>query len=71
MSTLSLKARKGLIAFVIFILAMVGPMIACDDGPTQPPCANACGITSPVKEAEQGIINFLAPDHQDTLSGGN
>ena len=70
MSTMN-PVRKSVLMIILFVFVFVSfALLACDDGP-KPPCDNACGITSPVNEVEQGVIDFLAPDHQDTLSGGN
>jgi hypothetical protein len=59
--------------FHVFVIAVAILIVfifsACDENP----CANgsACGLTSPVTSSEQAVIDLIAPDAQNTLSGGN
>jgi predicted short-subunit dehydrogenase-like oxidoreductase (DUF2520 family) len=60
------KVRNLVIAGAIVIASLLS---ACKDNP----CANgsACGLTSPVTNAEQAVIDFIQPNQQNLLSGGN
>ena len=58
------KVRNLVIAGAIVIMSLLS---ACNDNP----CANACGLTSPVTSAEQAVIDFIQPSQQNILSGGN
>jgi hypothetical protein len=60
------RIRNLVIAGAIVIMSLLS---ACNDNP----CANgtACGITAPVTNAEQAVMDFLQPDQQNLLSGGN
>lgn len=59
------KVRSLVIAAAIIIMSLLS---ACNDNP----CTNgsACGITSPVTNAEQSVMDFLQPNQQNLLSGG-
>ena len=58
------RIRNLVIAGAIVIMSLLS---ACKDNP----CANACGLTSPVTSAEQAVIDFIQPSQQNILSGGN
>jgi hypothetical protein len=63
------KSLRAKLAVGLAIVVMVLANMACDENP----CGNgsACGITAPVTSAEQAIIDAVAPEQQNTLSGGN
>lgn len=64
------KSINAKVAVVAAVVVMFLANLACDDGPT-PPCANACGVTSPVTQVEQAVMDAVQPDQDNTLSGGN
>jgi hypothetical protein len=66
------KSFRSKLAVGAAVVALFISSLACDEGPNPvQPCGNACGITSPVTEVENMVIEAIAPDAQNTLSGGN
>lgn len=64
------KSVNAKIAVLLAVVVMFLAQMACDDGPT-PPCANACGVTSPVTEVESAVQRMIQPNQDNILSGGN
>lgn len=70
MNTNNNPVRKSIILIIVFFIAFSAMVtMACDENP----CADgtACGITAPVTNVEQSIIDTLAPEQENLLSGGN
>lgn len=58
------------VRIAIFTVAVIISTLLSSCG-SKNPCSNACGLTAPVTNVEQSIMNAVQPVQQNTLSGGN